>query len=160
VETARCTHRNDKNNDYNVGCKIMKRRKCLEDPFIDGWIILKCNLKNWVSGYKLDLQVSVSNTTSHLNTLISKIFRELGQHSMMTSLWAGWAWAWIKAGERYLCYKISRLSLWAILPPTQWVLGTLFPGESDQCGRLSTYLTPVPRLTMSSAIPPFPYMLS
>jgi len=93
VETACCTHRNDENNDYNVGCKIMKRKKCLEDPFIDGWIILKCNLKNWVSGYKLDLHVSgsspVSNITSHLNTLISKIFRELGQHSMMTSLRAG-----------------------------------------------------------------------
>jgi hypothetical protein len=55
----------------------MKGRKCLEDPFIDGWIILKHNLKNWVSGNKLDLHISgsspVSSITSHLNTLINKI---------------------------------------------------------------------------------------
>jgi hypothetical protein len=93
VETARCTHRNE-NNDY-VGCKILKRRNCLEDHFIDGWIILKCNLKNWVSGYKLDLHVSgsspISNITSHLNTLISKIIIQGTRTAvgMMTSLWAG-----------------------------------------------------------------------
>jgi hypothetical protein len=58
VETACCTHGNDENNDYNVRCKIMKRRKCLEDRFIDGWIILKCKLKtgcqgtNWIYMYQ------------------------------------------------------------------------------------------------------------
>ena len=93
METACCTHRNDEN-DYNVRCKIMKRRKCLEDRFIDGWIILKCNLKNWVSGYKLDLHVSgsspISNITSHLNTISKIIIR--GTRTvvgMTTSLWAG-----------------------------------------------------------------------
>lgn len=77
METACCTHWSDENNDYNVGCKIKKRRKCLEDPFMYGWIIMKHNLKNRVSGYKLDLHVSgsspVFSITSHLNTLISKI---------------------------------------------------------------------------------------
>ena len=72
----------------------------------------------------------------------------------------GMTWAWIPAGEKYLCSKMWRLSLWATLPPTQWAPGTLFPGECGRCGRLSTYLTLVPRLRMSSAIPAFPCMLS
>ena len=60
----------------------------------------------------------------------------------------------------YLFHKTSRLALWPIWPPIQWLPRALFAGETWQGNKVGHFTNVVSRLRISGSIPPIPPMPS